>query len=48
LEQAWQVDADGNFVRPLTDGQGVWISHDVMTYVHFLERPETSDGSEQH
>lgn len=40
LQEAWLVDADGNFVTPVVDSLGVWVAHDVMAYAHFLEGAE--------
>ena len=37
MEEAWILDIEGNFLEPIPTSQGVWISHDVMAYVHFLE-----------
>ncbi|MDQ3692244.1 MAG: DUF6338 family protein [Chloroflexota bacterium] len=40
LQEAWLVDAHGNFVKPVVDSLGVWVAHDVMAYAHFLEGSE--------
>lgn len=37
LEQAWQMDEDGNFRQAIPDSHGLWVAHDVMAYVYFLE-----------
>lgn len=37
LQTAWQLDDKGNYLEPLPTSQGVWISHDVMAFVHFFE-----------
>jgi hypothetical protein len=37
LEEAWQLDENGNFVQPFADTIGVWIAHDVMAYVQVFE-----------
>jgi hypothetical protein len=47
LEQAWYLDDDGNFEQAVMDGHGVWIPHDVMAYVYFLERWEEPNGTQQ-
>lgn len=46
LQSAWRVDADGNFGDPIPDTRGVWVGHDVIAYVHFLNRWEEPDGTE--
>jgi hypothetical protein len=46
LEQAWQLDGDGTFLYPIPTSQGVWISHDSIAYVHFLEGSDTPDEQE--
>lgn len=43
LEQAWQLDKDGTFLYPIPTSQGVWISHDSIAFVHFLEGLDTPD-----
>jgi hypothetical protein len=37
LEEAWLLDEDGNFIEPIPNSSGVWIAHDIMGYVEFLE-----------
>lgn len=37
LEEAWLLDEDGNFTEPIPNSSGVWIAHDIMGYVEFLE-----------
>lgn len=44
LEEGWQLDEDGNFHRAILDSQGIWIAHDVMAYVEFLNREEAPNG----
>lgn len=44
LEEAWWLDKEGEFDEKVLDTQGVWISADVMAYVHFLERPDNDSG----
>jgi hypothetical protein len=46
LEQCWQLDEEGNFHQPYADSQGVWVSHDVMGYVEFLNWEEATNGTE--
>lgn len=41
LERAWQLDDDGIFRQPIADSHGLWVAHDVMAYVHFLEGADT-------
>lgn len=44
LEQVWQLDSDGTFVRPLTDNWGIWIAHDTISHVEFFTSgPEEDD-----
>lgn len=44
LQEAWQIDGDGTFIGALLDSRGVWIAHDAMVYVEFLDRREDTDG----
>jgi hypothetical protein len=37
LEEQWLLDEDGNFDQPLPDSSGVWIAHDTIGHVEFLE-----------
>ncbi len=37
LEESWVLDEDGNFLAPIPNSSGVWIAHDTMGYVEFLE-----------
>lgn len=46
LEQAWQLDDNGTFLQPIADTRGLWIAHDVMAYVHFLQGTEKPHGEE--
>ncbi len=46
LQEAWRLDEEGNFVDAVLDSRGVWVAHDVMAYVDFLDRGEESDGEE--
>jgi hypothetical protein len=48
LEEAWQLDEDGNFVQAIADSRGIWIAHDVMAYVHLLEREEEPDATQRY
>jgi hypothetical protein len=45
LEEAWQLDEDGTFRRVIPDTLGVWVSHDVIAYVHFLRGRENEHDS---
>jgi len=40
LEEAWLLDDDGKFDQPVPGSRGVWIAHDVMAYVDFLDLEE--------
>lgn len=37
LQEAWLTNADGNIEKRVANSRGVWIAHDVMSHVHFLE-----------
>ncbi len=41
LEQAWQLDDNGTFLKRIEDSRGLWVAHDVMAYVYFLEGADT-------
>lgn len=52
LEEAWLLDEDGNFTARIPNSSGVWIPHDTMGYVEFLEGLDqpfeaTDDESEE-
>jgi hypothetical protein len=37
LEQQWEMDKDNDFVQPVPSSSGVWVAHDTMGYVEFME-----------
>lgn len=44
LQEAWELDEDGQFVRPIQGTAGVWIRCDDAQFVQFLEAGETTAG----
>lgn len=46
LQEAWELDADGVFVRPIPQTAGVWIRCDDAQFVQFL-MPGTVAGPSQ-
>lgn len=55
IEQVWQLNEDGNFVRPVYNTRGSWISKQAMDYIEFFvgedkphepEKPQDSNDDE--
>lgn len=46
LAQAWQLDERGIFLQPIPGSHGLWVAHDAMAYVYFLEGVRGPDGEE--
>jgi hypothetical protein len=49
LEESWLLTELGDFDKIVVNTQGVWISHDVISHIEFLEgsdepRDQTDDG----
>lgn len=44
LEEAWLLDENGRFDRTVPASRGVWIAHNVMAYVDFLNLEEEFNG----
>lgn len=43
LEQLWQLDADGEFLQPIVDNWGVWISQSTIERVEFFDSGEDDE-----
>lgn len=46
LEEAWQLADDGIFLRALPNSRGLWVAHDIMAFVYFLEGEDTPYAEE--
>lgn len=40
LEETWLLNENNDFLEPVNDSRGLWIAHDVMAFVEFLDREE--------
>ncbi len=43
IQQVWQLDENGDFVRPLLDNWGAWISHDTISHIEFFNEENGVD-----
>jgi hypothetical protein len=43
IEQVWQLDEKGDFVKPLLDNWGAWISHDMISHIEFFAEENATD-----
>jgi hypothetical protein len=37
LERVWQLDENGDFIRPLLDNWGLWVAHDTISHIEFFD-----------